>query len=266
MNEPTTIEPEPRVRRRWLPAAPTGWTLVAFVVAIAFLAGTIGWTIGRGRTPARSSADVAFLDDMIRHHESAVALSQLEAANGTEEQIKTFAKEILKYQSYEIGLMEQGLREDGLSVFDRPATAMGWMGMEPIAPAEMPGLATEAQMAQLREATGEDATVLFVELMTRHHVAGIHMAEYAAEHASSKGLRALAASMARNQAIEVNEMRTVVEQQGLPADLPGPVSVPPPAGSSRGEGRLPDAGADAGGGASSTTTEMPGMDMSDMSH
>jgi uncharacterized protein (DUF305 family) len=225
--------------------------IVALAAVLTFFGGAVGYFIATPRAASETSVDSGFRYDMISHHVQAVDMSLIALDNVSDPQIRSFAKEILEYQSYEIGLMEQGLREDGLSVFRRPKRAMGWMGMAPVDPAAMPGMATAAQMAALRDATGQAAEVQFLELMAAHHVGGIHMAEYAAEHASSRALRALARSMARNQAIEINEMATVAQQLGLPADLPDHVSVPPPAGSSGSGTTLPDAHAD-----------MPGMDMS----
>lgn len=64
-----------------------------------------------------------------------------------------------------------------------------------------------------------DADALFLELMAEHHRGGIHMADYAADNASDPGARALAARMARNQAIEVNEYARTAERLGLDVDI-----------------------------------------------
>ena len=44
--------------------------------------------------------------------------------------------------------------------------------------------AIDEQLAQLRDATGPAADELFVQLMVNHHEGGIHMAEFAAGHAT----------------------------------------------------------------------------------
>ena len=92
---------------------------------------------------------------------------------------------------------------------------------------EMPGLASEAELAALREASGEAADALFVALMQDHHRAGVAMAEAAAERASDPWVRELAERMARNHAIEINEMDAARRCTGLVDDpdgyQPGPL-------------------------------------------
>jgi uncharacterized protein (DUF305 family) len=85
------------------------------------------------------------------------------------------------------------------------SVAMAWMG-HPVRPADMPGMPTKAELAQLDESSGLDADDLFTHLMIRHHAGGIAMAEYAAEHGEHSGVRNLARTMARVQGTEINEM------------------------------------------------------------
>ncbi|CAN5553798.1 hypothetical protein BH18ACT1_BH18ACT1_07720 [soil metagenome] len=105
---------------------------------------------------------------------------------------------------------------------ERPPTAMGWMGMAPVAPAEMPGMATEAELDALRQAEGRAADALFVALLSAHHAGGLHMADFAAEHAADDEVRAIAARIARNQRQEIAELEAARQRAGLPE----PTSVP----------------------------------------
>jgi uncharacterized protein (DUF305 family) len=107
----------------------------------------------------------------------------------------------------------------GIDPFERPDTAMGWMGQS-IPVDEMPGLATEEQMQELRDSEGTETDALFLELMAAHHLGGVAMAQHATNHAEEPEVRELAATMARNQAIEVNEFRDVAERLGLDVDFP----------------------------------------------
>ena len=119
---------------------PTGRQLVALVVALCFFAGAVGWRIGRGFPPGKDSSVVGFLYDMISHHEQAVAMSQIELANGTDPNVRVFADEIMRFQSYGIGLMERFLEEWGHSRYDAPEFAMQWMD-DPVPRDSMPGMA-----------------------------------------------------------------------------------------------------------------------------
>ena len=48
--------------------------------------------------------------------------------------------------------------------------------------------------------------------MGEHHLGGVHMAEYAAEHGSDPQIRELAARMARNQRIEAKEYEAQLQR------------------------------------------------------
>ena len=187
------------------------------MVALLYLAGSLGYVLGSrpaGR-PGADSVDVGFLYDMTSHHEQAVTMSGLELENGEEGAVTAFAREILTFQSYEIGLMDRQLAQWRLPVENPRSRAMAWMGM-PVETAQMPGMATEAELEQLTAAQGRDADALFITLMQEHHRGGVHMAEYAAEHARSRFVRTLAARMARNQKIEINELEQARARAGLP--------------------------------------------------
>jgi uncharacterized protein (DUF305 family) len=92
---------------------------------------------------------------------------------------------------------------------------MEWMN-HPVAPADMPGMPTEADRSALDTATGLEADDLFTHLMIRHHAGGIVMAEYAAEHGENDAVRRLAASIAKVQRSEINEMNARRVAIGLP--------------------------------------------------
>lgn len=204
--------------------------VVAAVAAFAWLGGAVGWFVAQDRPPGPGSVDAGFYLDMIVHHEQGVQMALIELSNGEDPVVRGFAQEIVIFQQYEIGRMDEQLREWGLSRADREAEAMAWMDA-PVPHAAMPGLATDEQIDALQTAEGEAADALFLELMAEHHRGGVHMATYAAEHADSAAVRELAARMARNQAIEVNEFAQTAERLGLDADIePYPVADIPAAG------------------------------------
>ena len=71
----------------------------------------------------------------------------------------------------------------------------------------MPGLASDAQLNDLRNARGHDADTLFATLMIAHHEGGIHMAEFAADNARNPEVKALAAAMIKAQTGEITELK-----------------------------------------------------------
>lgn len=197
-----------------------GWgRLIVLILALLWLGGAVGYAVGvGGRGPDPDSADVGYLQDMISHHEQALKMSMLELSNGQESGVQVFAREILQFQSYEIGLMEARLRDWGYVRANRSDTAMAWMGM-PTPVENMPGLATEEQMSRLREAQGVDADRLFLEMMAGHHRGGVDMGLAAAERASDQWVAELAARQAKNQIVEINELLLASDRLGLQADI-----------------------------------------------
>ena len=192
--------------------------VIVLVAAFCFLAGSAGYLLGRGRPPDAGSVDVGFYQDMITHHEQARTMAILEYANGADETVRTFAREVLIQQSYEIGLMDARLDEWGYGSDDRSDVAMAWMD-SPVPVEQMPGLATASQLDQLRAARGRDSDVLFLQLMANHHRGGLHMASYAARYAGDAKVKHLAALMSYNQSTEINEYATTAERLGLPVTI-----------------------------------------------
>jgi uncharacterized protein (DUF305 family) len=183
------------------------FNLVAVIVAVAVLAGGFGWVVGNNSAIADPNAtDVGFLQDMRVHHEQAVQMSFIYLNDDdVDVNLATIAREIVVGQNMEIGRMIQLLRDYGKPEVNETDLSMGWMG-EPVATDRMPGLATDDDLQALAAATGHEADVMFVQLMTAHHQGGIHMAEHAAEHAATAEVRLMGEQMASGQREEIDEM------------------------------------------------------------
>jgi uncharacterized protein (DUF305 family) len=209
---------EPVAAAGTAPARSVRWSRivpgVVVVVALCALAGIVGFVLGSGAPPDRGSTDVGFLLDMSVHHEQGVAMANLELINGETEGVQVFAREILRDQSWDLGLMQFQLGEWGYRREEAGPRAMQWMDMD-VALEEMPGMATEDELALLRNARGRDADALFLTLMIDHHEGGVHMASYAAEHAGDEDVRRLAARIARNQEMEIEELEAAGARYGL---------------------------------------------------
>jgi uncharacterized protein (DUF305 family) len=185
--------------------------IVIVVVAVALIAGMVGWLIADSSHDVDSSdVDIGFLQDMSEHHRQAVDMSFIYLTTpDTDPQLRTVARSIIFEQSVEIGLMLQQL-----GLMDAPAvsddgTAMSWMG-HPVDPSEMPGMASQEQLDELAAASGADADAQFVELMSAHHQGGIDMAEEAAAEAENSDVVRFAESTARNQRSEIVELEELL--------------------------------------------------------
>ena len=185
--------------------------LAVVAVAIAVLCGGLGWLVGNNRAiPDPNKTDVGFLQDMRTHHEQAVTMGlyYLEL-KGTSRDLRDIAREIVFGQGIEIGRMIQLLRQFGATESNETDVAMAWMNA-PTPPDRMPGLATEADLDKLLASSGSDADKLFVALMTAHHEGGIHMAQWAVDHANVIEVRRFAYAMITGQTGEISEMRALV--------------------------------------------------------
>jgi uncharacterized protein (DUF305 family) len=195
---------------------PARWQVVVLVVALCFLAGVIGWWLNEPDDDSFSKVDIGFLSDMETHHNGAINMSFDYLDRSHDPVVKHFAQEIISSQSQELASMNGLLnRAGGAAVVGDGSVAMAWMG-HPVRPADMPGMPTKAELAQLDGSSGTEADDLFTHLMIRHHAGGIAMANYAAEHGEHPGVRALARNMAKVQGTEINEINTRRVALGLP--------------------------------------------------
>lgn len=193
------------------PAAP----LIGLVALLAVMIGVGGVLVyQRASTPGAGSVDVGFMQDMTTHHQQAVEMASIVAEQGQDPDIRAFAREILTFQQYEVGYMEALLEDWGQWPFPADRTAMTWMDMSS-APADMPGMQSQAKMDALEKATGSDVDELFIPMMIDHHKGGIHMAEYAAKHASDPRVRDLAERIVQQQTGEIGDFERAAKRLGV---------------------------------------------------
>ena len=185
---------------------------ITLVIAALVLGGAIGWRITKStdapERPDQGSVDVGFFQDMVTHHNQAVAMGFSYLEHGTDPLLRQIAGEIVGYQASEIGVMNDHLAQWGQQGTEG-STAMGWMGM-PVPRDQMTGMASAKQMQELADARGADLDQLFTRLMIRHHEGGIEMAEYAADNASDAEVRAMATAIATGQREEITELERLV--------------------------------------------------------
>jgi uncharacterized protein (DUF305 family) len=204
-------EDEPPGERR----GPSWAQVVVLALALAFLGGSIGYVIGKGRPPGNDSVDVGFLQDMIDHHEQGVEIARIVLAkDDVSPVVRTLAEEVLLIQQREIGLMDARLSTWGKVRGDLDRRAMTWMGMDSTV-ATMPGMQTDASMAALRAAHGAEADRLYLDMMRDHHQGGVHMAQDARRHAESGWVRDLASRIERSQSSEIDEYTGIARQMGF---------------------------------------------------
>jgi uncharacterized protein (DUF305 family) len=221
MTDPTseaTSDAPTRGPRRWITA------LLVTVIAVGLLAagGGLAVALGIGRTeqPTVDSVDAGFCRDMSRHHLQAVEMANLATTRSTDTDVLRLAFDIASTQTNQVGRMQGWLTLWGLPLTS--SDTMGWMDdaamaghdMAHLDGAVMPGMATEAELAQLRSLSGTPFDVMFLQLMIRHHQGGLEMAQYGWQHAAVAVVRGLARSIAETQTAETTTMEQMLRARG----------------------------------------------------
>lgn len=211
-----TVPPEPAGAR---PGGRFGFGVLAVAVVAALLVGfAVGMLALRPEpTPDDSSAEAGFARDMITHHDQAVTMGMIAYENATVPEVRQLAYDIAMTQQGQIGMMHQWLRDWDLSPTSSQPR-MAWMqenldSQLVLDDGLMPGMATPEQLTALREAEGVEVDRLFLELMSRHHLGGIHMVEGVLERSDEPEVTWLAGLMKSGQEKEMGVLRDL--QAGL---------------------------------------------------
>lgn len=188
--------------------------LATFALMFLAGAGVFAWQQAANE-PSPNAVDIGFADDMRTHHLQGVTMALSYLKDGTDPTLLQMANEIVLVQAGESRLLSQYLEDWGSPDLDLD-TAMGWMDMAPVPQTEQPGMATDAELAELDAAEGQELDDLFSSLMIEHHRGGIHMAQYAADHGSEESITSLAQAIVTTQESEIAEMNLRREDLGLP--------------------------------------------------
>jgi uncharacterized protein (DUF305 family) len=204
--------------------------LAVIAIGLVLLGGGLAVALGIGRTaadtPTADSVDAGFSRDMARHHLQGVEMANLAPERSQDDDVRRLAFDISSTQTNQAGRMQGWLTLWGLSLSG--GEPMAWMGdgghdmagMEMTSSGLMPGMATENELAHLRELSGKAFDVEFLRLMIRHHQGGKDMAVYGAEHADLPAVRDLARSIVQSQTAETTLMAKMLTDRGgtpLPA-------------------------------------------------
>ena len=197
-------------RRRfdyWLPL-----TLV-----IGLLLGTaLGYFLPhRSERPDEKSAEAGFAWDMTTHHTQAVEMGMIAYTRAQHSDTRSMARDIALTQAGQMGMFQAWLREWGLGP-NNPNPPMAWMpdGAASVRDGLMPGMATMAELDQLRAATGLAEDRLFLKLMIQHHLGGIHMAQEVVKRSTDSEVVEAAQLAIDNQQRELTDMRTLQTKVG----------------------------------------------------
>jgi len=189
---------------------------MAAILVVGVFAGAAVWALAGDDEPPppMNAVDVGFLQDMLDHHEQALLISNLYLDNQPQGDAAPYAREVIMFQTRDMGWMEDWLADEGYAPGSPDRTAMEWMN-EPTPVAEMTGMQTPERLQQLSDAGGAEADVLFFEIMSDHHLGGVHMADHAAANGARPDIIEFAEAVSRNQRIEVIEYEGAMKRLGL---------------------------------------------------
>ncbi|MCW4386544.1 DUF305 domain-containing protein [Salinibacterium sp. SYSU T00001] len=167
--------------------------------------GMEGMDHGSSSSPADDSsnaefndADVNFAMGMAVHHKQAIEMSEtLLAKDGIDERVAALAEDIKAAQAPEIQTMNTWLEEWGAD------TEMGGM--------DHGGMMSEDDMAALEQATGPEASSLFLEQMIEHHEGAIQMAQGELDTGTNADALDLAQKIVDDQNAEIAEMQQLLD-------------------------------------------------------
>lgn len=194
------------------------------VLSLGTLAAVLALVIGYGaglltptlRAPGDDSPEAGFARDMSTHHAQAVAMGMIAYQRATDDEVRQLGYDIALTQENQIGIMQTWLKEWHLQPTGRQPK-MAWMPEGDQALSKdglMPGMATDEQMKELNTATGKKVDILFCQLMIRHHLGGIHMAEDILAVTHDKQVHDLAMAMKKGQQSEITTMTNVLTRLG----------------------------------------------------
>lgn len=188
-------------------AAATAAITLAALLALAGCAGTAGNGgmdnmpgMGSSASPAAdvNNADMQFTMMMIPHHEQAVEMADMILAkDGIDERVIALAEQIKAAQGPEIELMESWLDDWGTPMGDMDGMDHG-------------GMMSGADMQALEDATGVEASRLFLEQMMVHHEGAIDMAQAEVDNGENADVIALAEDIIASQTAEITTMEDIL--------------------------------------------------------
>lgn len=150
-----------------------------------------------------NSADVSYTRMMIEHHSQALEMTELVEDRAESTKIVKLAERIAASQLPEIKMMEGWLTAHGES-----GKADGHdHGHEH---ATMPGMATPAQLKNLRAAEGKAFDQLFLTLMITHHEGAITMATEVKSDGNNIQIEEMADDVVAQQTSEITRMRSLL--------------------------------------------------------
>lgn len=139
--------------------------------------------------------EVAFLKNMIHHHQSAVDMAKLAASNTRRPELNKLSQQITSSQKGEIEEMTGWLKS--------------WHNESPGSMDKVPGMDKMMQeMKPLEKAKDAEFDRMFLQMMIPHHESAVSMSELVEKRSERPELRQLAQKIIKAQKAEIAEMKS----------------------------------------------------------
>jgi uncharacterized protein (DUF305 family) len=201
-------------------------TVAVATVAALILGAVLGaLLLGNDSEPGDQSPEAGFARDMSVHHAQAVEMAFIVRDGTDDPDIRTMAYDIINTQRAQIGMFSGWLQQ-----WELPQTSvrppMEWTdhgNSDSMVESydDMPGMASDADVQKLRDATGARAEILFLELMIEHHQGGVEMAEAVLPLTERPEVTYLADTIVAGQQAEIATMEGMLATRKLLFDPPG---------------------------------------------
>jgi len=122
-----------------------------------------------------TAADIHFMTGMIAHHAQAIQMSKWAPDRDAGDAIRRLTARIINAQADEIVIMQQWLADRNQPVPEPNPAGMQMKHGEHTMTHLMPGMLTDAQLAQLQKAKGREFDRLFLTFMIQHHKGAVQM-------------------------------------------------------------------------------------------
>ena len=146
-----------------------------------------------------TGADIMFLQMMIPHHQQAIDMSNLALTRSKNSELLDLAKKIKSAQSAEIVQMKAWLKDAGAS--EDMGHSMHDMG----------GMLSDAEMADLKAASGTTFDKLWLNGMIGHHDGALHMTNMIID-ADNAELKAFGEGIIKVQTAEIAQMKEMLKK------------------------------------------------------
>ncbi|MEH1013878.1 DUF305 domain-containing protein [Micromonospora sp. CPCC 206060] len=209
--DPPTVDTDGRGaggRRRF------GTLVLTLAVVVGLLLGYAGGLLTPRLTrPGDASVEAGFARDMSTHHAQAVGMGLIAFQRATDPEVRQIGVDIATGQQGEMGTMQTWLRSWGLDPTGSQPP-MAWMpdGAGLVRNGLMPGMASAEEMAKLRAAQGREVDILFLEMMIRHHLGGIHMIDGVLAASAEPDVVRTAQTMRNTQRTDLTNLQAALKR------------------------------------------------------